>query len=175
MKKVIALCGSLSSRSVNLQVIEDIRRMAKGKFNVAIYNDLGQLPHFNPDIDNDEPPKRVRRFRKKLREADGVLVCTPEYAMGVPGALKNAFDWLVSSMELTNKPTALVTASTSGEKAHASLLGTLKVIEADVADDTALLISFIKAKMDVEGMIKDGDTREKLELLINAFEVKLKK
>jgi NAD(P)H-dependent FMN reductase len=50
------------------------------------------IPHFNSDIDNENPRERVISFRRQLREADGILICTLEYAMGVPGTLKNAID-----------------------------------------------------------------------------------
>lgn len=70
--------------------------------------------------------------------------------MGVPGTLKNALDWTVSSMEFSQKPTALITASTSGEKGHQSLIETLKVIEAKINEKRSLLISTPKTK------IKDG-------------------
>lgn len=108
-----------------------------------------------------------------IRDANGVLICTPEYAMGVPGTLKNALAWVVISMELSSKPVALVTASTLGEKAHHSLLGTLKVLEADVDDRTTLLISYIKSKMDAERQLKQIDTRQYLEMLIDSLAQKI--
>jgi len=90
-----------------------------------IYGGLDDLPHFSPDRDGDDPPRSVGRLRELLRTADGVLIGTPEYAFGVPGALKNALDWTVSSGEFDGKPVAAISASplyTGGAKAHASLL-----------------------------------------------------
>ena len=58
-----------------------------------LYNDMGRLPHF----DGEENYQIVDEWRKQLQEADGILICTPEYAFGVPGSLKNALDWTVSS------------------------------------------------------------------------------
>ena len=63
-------------------------------------------------------------------DADGVIICTPEYAHGVPGSLKNAIDWTVGTGEFSGKPTMLITASTDGKNGHKALLETLKVIEA---------------------------------------------
>lgn len=90
------------------------------------------------------------------------MICAPEYAVGVPGTLKNAIDWTVSSMEFSKKPVALITASLSGEKAHDSLLGTLLIIEALMTDDTQLLIPFVKTKVSADCKITDAETLNKI-------------
>src|SRR5262249_60565012 len=76
----------------------------------------GHLPLFNPDLDGEGavPPPPVHEFRGLLRAADGVLLSCPEYGHGVPGTLKNALDWIVSTGELEGKPVALIVASPSG-------------------------------------------------------------
>jgi chromate reductase, NAD(P)H dehydrogenase (quinone) len=168
-KKVFALCGSIRKNSTNLNLIKAITNLAKDKFDVLLFDDLSTIPHFNPDLDNDSPPQSVIDFRRKLIEADGILICTPEYAMGVPGTLKNAIDWTVSSMEFSNKPTALITASSMGEKGHASLLETLKVIEADITYETQLLISFAKTKISYDCRITDPKTLNEVNALLDAF------
>ena len=67
-------------------------------------------------------------FRKSIEEADAVLICTPEYVFSLPGILKNALEWTVSTTVFSDKPTALLTASSSGEKAHESLLLVMKTL-----------------------------------------------
>src|SRR5580658_2096020 len=129
-QNVLAICGSTRERSTNLHIIKAIAELTSDRLNIRIFDGLSRLPHFNPDLDTDIPPAEVTEFRDQLKAADGVLICTPEYAMGLPGSLKNALDWTVSSSGFSNKPVAAITASTSGQKAHESLLGTLKVIEA---------------------------------------------
>jgi NAD(P)H-dependent FMN reductase len=64
---------------------------------------------------------KVFELRNRLNNAHGVLICAPEYAFGVPGILKNLLDWTVGSGEFVNKPLAVITAATRGDKAHASL------------------------------------------------------
>lgn len=158
MRKIFAICGSTRQNSINLALLKIISEIEKDTVEIQIFTQIGYLPHYNPDIDNSESvPDFVVNFRTILKEADGILICTPEYAMGVPGTLKNALDWTVSSMEFSQKPTALITASTSGEKGHQSLLETLKVIEAKIDDDTSLLISTPKTKIK-DGVITDGAT-----------------
>jgi chromate reductase len=146
-RKILAISGSTRASSSNLKLIEAIGELYASELDVRILHDISDIPHFNPDLDTDNPPAAISDFRRQLNDADGVLICTPEYAMGVPGMLKNAIDWTVSSMEFSHKPVALITASSSGHKGHQSLLGTLRVIEADIPDDSHLLISFVKAKV----------------------------
>lgn len=166
--KVLAISGSTRKTSSNLNLIKAIANLAQGLFTIDIFEGLSDLPHFNPDDDHEQVAAPVTAFRQKLRAADGILICTPEYAIGVPGSLKNAIDWTVSSMEFSKKPVALITASLSGEKAHQSLLGTLLIIESLMTAHTQLLIPFIKSKVNEEG-ITDRDTLNKVNKLIQSF------
>jgi NAD(P)H-dependent FMN reductase len=150
-----------------IHAIEDLTR---NKFSISIFDGLVEIPHFNPDIDNDTPPAAVARFRQLLKEADGILICTPEYAMGVPGTLKNAIDWTVSSCEFSYKPVALITASSLGENGHDSLMKTLRIIESKIADQTQLVISFVKTKVSRENKIIDSKTLAQVNELIESFD-----
>lgn len=159
MKRILAICGSTRSKSSNLNLIHAIKEIFRDKVEFELYLSIAELPHFNPDLDNEMPAESVTKFRSKVKAADGVLVCTPEYAMGVPGTLKNAIDWTVSSAEFSHKPVALITASSVGEKGHQSLLETLKIIECDIDEKTQLLIPFIKTKINSEAKITDESTK----------------
>ena len=165
-KKILAICGSTRAASTNFNLIKAIKDLTENIFEIEIFREIAAIPHFNPDLDNEHPPKEVIEFRNKLKEADGVFICTPEYAMGVPGTLKNAIDWTVSSAEFSHKPVALITASSQGEKGHASLMETLKIIESDIADSSQLLISFVKTKVSAEGKITNTETLEQVKKLI---------
>jgi chromate reductase, NAD(P)H dehydrogenase (quinone) len=157
-KKIVAICGSTRQNSINLELLKIIAQLYHETIDFEIVADIDQIPHFNPDLDNPtDVPSQVLGFRSLLKSSDAILICTPEYAMGVPGTLKNALDWTVSSMEFSHKPTALITASTSGEKGHTSLLETLKVIEAKIDNKTSLLISIPRTKIK-EGAIVDEAT-----------------
>lgn len=169
LKKLIAISGSTRANSSNLLLINAISALTADKFHISIYYDIASLPHFNPDLESPEPPRVITDFRNKLKIADGILICTPEYAMGVPGSLKNAIDWTVSSCEFSKKPTTLITASSLGHKGHASLLDTLKIIEANITIDTQLVISYIKTKLSNDGTIADLQTLKQVTDLMNAF------
>jgi chromate reductase, NAD(P)H dehydrogenase (quinone) len=157
MKTILAICGSTRQYSINLELLQIITDLFREQIEVKIFTQIADLPHFNPDLDHENPPTSISEFRNLLRNSDAILICTPEYAMGVPGTLKNALDWTVSSMEFSHKPTALITASSLGEKGHPALLETLKVIEADIDEDTQIIISVPRTKIK-EGKITDEQT-----------------
>ena len=137
--------------------------MVPDNINYTIYNTLVTIPPFDPGLDNHTPPPPVAELRQLITNADAIIICTPEYAFGVPGQLKNALDWLVSSGTLVDKPVVLITASSSGEYAHPSLLRTLSALSANVIEDACLLAPFIRSKMDSEGNVTDEQLRKALE------------
>ena len=168
-KKILVLNGSTRINSTNLKFIKAVSALSAEYFSMCIFNGLTHLPHFNPDLDIENAPESVFDFRRHLKEADGILICTPEYAFGIPGTLKNAIDWTVSSGEFYDKPLALITASTSGEKSHAAFLDVLKAVGTRMSDETQLLISNAKTKINADNIITDSETSHKLTLLIAAF------
>lgn len=169
-KKVLAIPGSLRNNSSNLQIIKAIKKFAFDKFDVEIYNDTGELPHFNPDLDNGNTPEIVVKFRDKINEANGVLICTPEYVFSLPGSLKNALEWTVSTTIFSGKPVALITASGLGGKAHEALQLIMKTIDAKFDNRLQLLISGARSKLDENGNIKDENTMNQIKELIFYFE-----
>lgn len=140
--------------------------MAPENVSIELYSGVAKLPHFN---DADDVPEAVAAFRNKVRHADAVLICTPEYAFGVPGSLKNALDWTVSSGEFIDKPVGLITASSQGEKGHAALLLILTAISSKIVADACLLISFVRSKLGNTGKIKDAHVARELEKALAAL------
>ena len=172
-KKVFAICGSTRIRSANLSIIQHIANLLRNEAEVEIYKGLSALPHFNPDLDKETAPEIVEALRNKIKNADGVLISTPEYVFSLPGALKNAIEWCVSTTIFSEKPVALITASASGVKAHESLQLIMKTIYAGVRQETQLLIQGAKGKFSSEGTINDLVTAEQLENLSAAFLIQL--
>ena len=169
MKNILAISGSLRAKSTNLTIIQSIAEMYSDKINVTIYDGLARLPHFNPDLESLAPVAEVADFRRRIRASDGVLICTPEYVFSIPGALKNALEWTVGTSDFAGVPVALITASSLGEKTHESLFLVLKTIEARITENTALLISGARTKVNSEGRITDAATIEAINLLIESF------
>ena len=168
-KQIFAISGSLRSGSSNHNILNYLKRLAPPDVSFNIYDGLATIPPFDPGNDNDTPPESVIKFRDLINAADGIIICTPEYAFGIPGQLKNALDWTVSSGSFSGKPTALITASTGGENAHSALLKVLGAIDASLSDDTTLLISFIRSKIDVNRNIIDEEAEKKLKSVFSAF------
>ena len=128
-------------------------RVAPANVELVIYDGLGDLPHFNPDLDEEgsKPPAAVASLRRLLIGAGAIVISSPEYAHGVPGVLKNMLDWLVSTGELVEKPVALWNASPSGAAyAQASLLETLKTMNWRVIESASLIEPFVTRKISGE-------------------------
>lgn len=168
-KKILAISGSTRKDSSNLQIIKAIARLSTDTLEMDIFQELDALPHFNPDLDHDPALPAVAAFRERIVAADGVLICTPEYVFSLPGSLKNAIEWTVSTTIFSHKPVALITASGMGEKAHEALQLIMRTLEAAFTADTQLLIRGPRTKVDAGGEIADGPTREKITALLSAF------
>jgi chromate reductase len=168
-KKILAISGSTRSDSVNLHILQAIVEMYREVADFTIYNEIDQLPHFNPDLDIEPFPPAVDSFRKKIELSDGVLICTPEYVFSLPGSLKNAIEWTVSTTLFTDKPTALITAASSGQKAFEALNLLMRTLSVRLTDNGALLISAPKTKVSKEGVITDTATLQAIRELMDAF------
>lgn len=181
--KIVAICGSTRKSSSNLHMIHAIQELASiafepGEIEVSVLKGIAELPHFNPDLDQERPLEKISAqthriltdYRAQLKQANAILICTPEYAGGVPGVLKNAIDWTVSSMEFSQKPTALITASTAGHTAHHSLMGTLLTIEARMTSETSFVIPMVKTKVNDKGEITDPATLEAAARLLRGLQ-----
>ena len=164
--RILAISGSLRPNSSNNAVISLTTQIAPDNVSFSLYNGLGSLPHFD---DSKDPTDEVKELREKIGNADGVLICSPEYAFGIPGSLKNAIDWTVSSGEFVGKPTALITAATGGEKAHAAWEMVFTALSANMPTENKLLISFVRAKMDEHGRIIHAETIENIKKVIESL------
>lgn len=91
--KILAISGSLRAASYNGALVAGLKELAPEEVDVEIYGDVGSLPHFSEDLEGDNTPAEVIELRRRLHEADAVLISTPEYNGGMPGALKNLIDW----------------------------------------------------------------------------------
>jgi chromate reductase, NAD(P)H dehydrogenase (quinone) len=167
-KKVFVIVGSPRTNSSNRKVIEEIRALTNS-IELYCFEGLTDLPHFNPDHDI-HPPQIVIDFRQKILNADGVIICTPEYVFSLPAILKNAFEWCVSTTVFAQKKTGLITASASGEKANEELQLVMKTLEAKVKQETTILIRGVKGKFDSNGVLTDKETIVRLRSFVAAFE-----
>jgi chromate reductase len=168
--KILAISGSLRPQSSSHKILQLAAALMPENVAVIESVSIGTLPHFDGA---EKPPAAVTEFLDQVKIADGVLICLPEYAFGVPGSLKNALDWTVGNGEFAQKNVAYITAATSGEKAHESLGFTLTAMASVISG--ALLIPHIRARLTPEGTPKDPALTESLRDIVNGLLSAIKK
>ncbi|HEV2507490.1 MAG TPA: NADPH-dependent FMN reductase [Mesorhizobium sp.] len=168
--KVLAICGSLRARSSNLAVLQAAKMLAPRSLEITLFGELEALPHFNPDQDTDTPPPPVLRLRKAIGHADALLICSPEYARGIAGVMKNALDWLVSSFEFPGKPVAVINASQRSTHADAALRLTLQTMSASLIEEASITLPLLGRNLDAEGIAQDPELSSQLRTALEHIE-----
>jgi chromate reductase len=170
--KIVALSGSLRQGSSNAGILRAFAAVAPPAVEVSLFEAVGELPPFNPDLDGegDIPPPPVRAFRALLGAADAFVISSPEYAHGVPGAFKNALDWIVSSGEIGGKPIILINASAGGgEYVRRALIDTLTVMDAHVLVEASPHTPYVRKILDGHGNVTDPEVLAKLRSSLDAL------
>lgn len=169
MPTLLALSGSLRADSANASILRVLAAQTPAGMQFVFYENLAALPPFVPAPDEAEPPAAVTDLRRQVAAADGVIICTPEYAFGIPGALKNALDWTVGSGDFSGKPVALITASLVGDKAHQALQWVFEALGARGVPGGTLLIPGVRQKLDPSGNVTDPATAQALQTVLDAL------
>lgn len=160
--RLLALSGSLRTSSSSTALLRAMASLAPAGVEVDVYDGLGDLPFFDPDLDLDPHDYRasepVLRLRAAIAAAEGLILCTPEYAFGMPGVLKNALDWVVSMGVIEGKPVMALAASpsnTGGDRAHQGLLWVLQALNTRVLPEASFPVPRIRQRLDRSGQITD--------------------
>lgn len=155
--RILAISGSLRAKSSSASLVQAACLVAPPDVTVTVYDELCSLPHFNPDLDAEGavPPPEVAELRRRVGDADALIISTPEYAHGVPGSLKNALDWLVSSVEFPGIPIALINPSHESFHADESLKEILKTMSALLPTEASVRIPVPNRGMDAEAIAAD--------------------
>ncbi len=136
--------------------------------------DLEGIPPFNQDNENNPPPK-VAEFKEKIRNADALLIATPEYNYSIPGVLKNAIDWASRPKQgnpLEGKPVAVMSASTGrfgGARAQYHLRQTFVFVNMHPVNKPEVMLSNAGECVDADGKVTDEKTRMLINQLIEAL------
>jgi chromate reductase len=139
--RVLAISGSLRQASHNTQLLRLAQEHAPDGVEIVLWDGLADVPAYNEDLEVD-PGEAVEGLRGAIAGADALLIATPEYNFGVPGALKNALDWAsrpYGASALTGVPTAVIGASPSSfmaVQARGDLRRALALSGAIVDDET---------------------------------------
>jgi NAD(P)H-dependent FMN reductase len=175
---ILAISGSLRAVSSNTSLLLAAQILARPPVTMELYDGLGRLPHFNPDIDVEPLPQAVADLRARVKAADGLLISTPEYARGVAGSMKNLLDWMVSDLDFSGKPVALFNASPRATVGLAALRLTLETMAARVVDDASITLPLLSSPLDAAGIAADPalskQIQDALAALVKAIETSLR-
>ena len=164
--KILGISGSTRRDSTSESILKVLKEYFHETIEIDIYTNLADLPHFNPDFDTDKAPNSVEQFRERIKSSDAVLFCTPEYVFSLPGSLKNAIEWTVSTTLFSSKPVGMIVAAASGEKAFESLELILVTLESILSENSKLLIKGAKGKRGKDGKFNDSKIFSSLKKLV---------
>jgi chromate reductase len=120
-------------------------------------------------------PPKVKEFKEKIRNADALLIATPEYNYSVPGVLKNAIDWASrppGDNSFANKPVAVMSASIGmlgGARAQYHLRQIFVYIDIHPLNKPEVMVPFAADKIDEKGNVTDAKSREKIKELVESL------
>ena len=167
--KILAISGSVRRDSTNTALLRAAREAAPREVAFTLYEGMGTLPVFNPDLADSLPPAPAV-LRQALQACDGLLISAPEYAHGVPGGLKNLLDWVVGWGELAETPVALWHASVYGDHAKAALAEILKTMSMRIVPEAALTLHLRgKKPAEMEPILTDAVNRKMLHDTVAIF------
>jgi NAD(P)H-dependent FMN reductase len=170
-RRVLCLSGSLRQRSANTAALQAAQALAPSTLELVLYDGLGELPPFNPDVEAIAVPPAVFALRERVGQADALLIACPEYAHGVPGVFKNLLDWLVGSLEFPDKPVALFNASGRGSHhAQDALVEILQTMSARVLGGASGTVALPGAGCSREEVLASAERCAELRALLAALE-----
>jgi chromate reductase len=172
--KVLAISGSLRRDSYNTKLLRAAEELLPPDTDFVLYEDLRAVPPYDADDDVEPAPPAVDALRDAVRDADAILIATPEYNSSVPGALKNALDWVsrpLATNAIRNKPVVVVGTSTGAFGAvwaQAELRKVLAAMGARVVD-AEVAVGHAPTRFGDDGRLEDesalGELAETVEAL----------
>jgi chromate reductase, NAD(P)H dehydrogenase (quinone) len=151
--KILSICGSLREHSSNSLLL----KAAQNELSEHEWThlDISKLPFFDPDNQYSESiPEIVLKARSLAANADRIFVFTPEYAHGIPGILKNAFEWIFHE-GTQKKPVYVVIGSAQGENTLAQLIEVLSTMDFVISKEQTLLVKGARSLVNLDGSLKD--------------------
>jgi chromate reductase, NAD(P)H dehydrogenase (quinone) len=173
--KIVAFSGSLRRASYNRALLVSAAELAPADMTIDVI-EIGDLPFYNADVEAAGDPPAVATFKTAIREADGVLIATPEYNNGIPAVLTNAIDWgsrLPGISPLAGKPVALVGASPSQvgtARAQLHLRGLLEHIHSRTLPPPEVLVAAAHQRFDADLRLTHEATRNAVEAMLQRFD-----
>jgi chromate reductase, NAD(P)H dehydrogenase (quinone) len=170
---ILVLVGSLRADSWTARLVETASGLLPEDARTTVYDGLGELPHYDQDLDTDQPPLSVTAFREAVRRSDALVVATPEYNGSMPGVLKNAIDWASrprGAAAIDGKPVAVISVSPSPRGAQWAREEAEKVLRVAgaVPLEQSIGVPSVHAAV-VDGRLADQDVEQALRDLMQAL------
>lgn len=169
MNRVLLICGSARAESTNAAALRTAGAVAPDGVETELYEGMSSLPHFNPDDDAEgaTPHPAVAELRRAIAGSDAILICTPEYAGALPGALKNLLEWTIGDGGTYGKPVAWINVSgpaapTGGADAHDSLRKVLSYSGADIVEAACLRVPLERKMVGADGLVTAEHARSEI-------------
>jgi chromate reductase, NAD(P)H dehydrogenase (quinone) len=170
---LLGISGSVRTGSYNLALLKAMQEHQPKGTILSIYDQIKNIPIFDPELDETETPDSVASLISMMRKSDGLIISTPEYAHGVPGALKNTLDWLVSSDALILKPIVVTSVSTSGlggVRSHSPLILILSAMNTNVVVEGSMNVPYAQSKFSKNLQLTDELTKRAIQISFMAME-----
>lgn len=171
--KILGFAGSLRKGSYNKMALRTATRLVPDNAEIEVF-DLDGIPLFNQDLEGN-PPQKVKEFKGKIREADAILIATPEYNYSIAGVLKNAIDWAsrpYGDNAFDGKPVGIMGASIGNlgtARAQYHLRQSLVFLNMFPLNQPEVMIPFAQDKFDENGNVKDEHSEKKIGELLQAL------
>jgi len=174
---IVTICGSLRKDSYNAALIKLLPSLAPASFKFTAAPSFAEFPFYNSDVQNEKGfPDQVNAFADAIRAADGIIIASPEYNWTIPGAFKNALDWVsrMKDQPFKGKPVALQSASIAllgGSRMQYHLRQCLVSIDALVIGRPEVIVTFANQKFDEKTHeLKDQTSIDFIKQQLAAFE-----
>jgi chromate reductase, NAD(P)H dehydrogenase (quinone) len=167
---ILGFAGSLRKDSYNKAILRAAASLVPVNAELSIF-DLEGISPFNQDLEN-EPPEKVKDFKAKIREAEAILISTPEYNYSIPGVLKNAIDWAsrpYGDNAFEGKPVAVMGASIGmlgTARAQYHLRQCFVFLNMYSLNRPEVMVPFVHEKIDKDGKVTDPNTLELIKQLL---------
>lgn len=168
---LLLISGSLRAGSSNAAALHTARALAPSGVVVRFFERMGELPHFNPDLEQTHLPEPVADLRRQLMAADAVLMSTPEYAGALPGSFKNLLDWSVGE-GLYQKPVGYLNVSPhegGAERTYQMLRVVLGYVNAELVEAACVRAPVRRDGVDAQQQVKEPEVREIIRAAVAAL------
>lgn len=165
---LLGVSGSLRAESSNTCLLRAACEFLPRATTMSVSLNPGKLPLFSPDTPIDTDSALIA-WIEEIRTADGLVVSTPEYARGYPGALKNALDWLVGTDAFVDKPFMLLNASSRSTVAQKTLTTVLETMSGIHIVEASTTVALLGTGLTVEQIVAREDYSTQLRSALSLF------